>query len=237
LSIFLCSSPAWATWTIVTSTGNSTGSATGAVISATKTLVNVGDLLVVAASYATNSTTNLTLDSALGNSLTSIGQKNWDTIASPTSGTNIWYGKITTTGSEAITIHGNAAASFRVIYFLEYSGNSSGTSLDKSDATASDSDANPLNGTAIVTTQNGELVVVVGNQTAGTGTLTAGTGYTLQLTNGNGATVLEDQTQASAGSITGSFANSSTGQLSVVYTASFFAPPPPPTQQSGVFIR
>jgi len=211
-------------WAVVASTGNSSGIEGAYSVSSTMTLVNVNDLLVLSGTFCSNPVPTVTLTSSCSNSCTKVGQFGSATLASPTCVLVAWYcSQISNTGSCSFTATGNQISNWRSFYAVEYSGNlKSGDALDTSIANGGDNDsANPLVGSNMTTTVNGDLLYAHADQSADAGTLTAGSGFTVHGSNTNNCGTAEWGTAGSAGTNNLTYANSTTGFSWGMYSLAF----------------
>ena len=137
------------------------------------------------------------------------------TYATSTNRFQVFYAlNSSSTASNVITGHDTVAGTFPAVSAYEYTGEQSGNPIDAfagsvTNASTSGTGSNNIFTSSAATRANGDLIYVV--SAFASGTVTAGTNFTGdRLTN----PASEHQIQSSAGSITGTFSNNTSG---VVY--------------------
>lgn len=167
--------------------------------SVTLNSVGAGHLLIVCAYDNTGSNVTTSISDTLGST--------WSATAAITntqgSGGSltmrIFYAVAPSGGNDTITLsQSSGTAPLGGLYF-EYSGNSSSNVLDATAGQAAPSSGSSASTPNVTTIGPHDLLVGFFGDTSGTGTITAGSGYTMELTDVNFYTGSEDRLNVAAG--------------------------------------
>lgn len=167
--------------------------------SVTLNSVGSGHLLIVCAYDNIDSSVTTSISDTLGSTWS-------DTSAiTNTQGTGgsltmrIFYTVAPASGNDTITLtQSSGSAPLGGLYF-EYSGNSSSNVLDATAGQAATVSGSSASSPNVTTTGPHDLLLGFFGDTSGSGTITAGSGYTVQLTDANFYTGAEDRRNLSAG--------------------------------------
>lgn len=187
--------------------------------------VTSGNLLAVAISWDTASTTfTFTCSDSRGNSYTNIGQ-NWLDAANEQA-TSVCYATANSSGANTVTVTWPASVSFRRIIVSEYSGVATINPVDVVQGVGGGTATSGTNGVSsgsAVTTQNGNLIYGIVQDTSGFSTaITAGTGFNIGtvLPESTGFDfAVEDQVQTTAGSTAATFTFGNTHKFNAGFVA------------------
>jgi hypothetical protein len=181
--------------------------------------VTAGNLLVAFVAASTNAGTAITFSST--------GSPTWVTTSSAfEAGAQLVYaiGYCKNAPSGATTITATFAGSYtlRSIFIVEYSGADTTAPLDQFTAGKSTAPVTNPTDDAMVTTQNGDLIVALGTYRAATSPASVGAGYTLIGDDSAVAKLFtEEQIQSAAGSIAATFNVTGGSLASGIMSASF----------------
>lgn len=183
--------------------------------------VAIGDYIIGMAGWDPSGSATITVADSLGNTYTVESN-----LITANQRGQTFYARVTVAGTPVITVTFSVGSSFRRVIAAAWSGlASSGVS----DGTVGNGQASPGTGTdavtstAITTTVNGDLIVGFyqneGEGAPGTGTITAGTGFTRRNA-ANSILAIEDLVQSTAGSKAATFTLSIT-HSSISHISSF----------------
>ena len=189
---------------------NSGGSTSVAI---TLTGVTAGNCLVIGASWVDNTITVSSVSDSNGTMVDLVTQTSW---SSGGAAARSWYVKNTASGSHTITINFSGTATFRNIIVDEFSGANTSTPIENPViTTGSGNGSSPLTLTtaSMSVSGNNSMIWAFGNF-ATSGTIVAGTGYTLRSGSGN----WRSETKAeNAGSDTAVMTSTDAGNLSAAW--------------------
>lgn len=180
------------------------GDATATTIAqALPSRVTGGSLIVVTVTWDTAATTAVTCSDSQGNTYVTAVNTNDTTNVQALA---VCYAANAAGGTTTVTATFGASSVTRRIIVSEYSGVATTSPVDitRSNVANGTTATNNITSTAGTTTTNGDLIFGAVMDTTGTTTITAGTGFTLRSTIGSHMSV-EDQVQATAGSIAATF--------------------------------
>ena len=151
----------------------------------------------------------------------------------------IFYYANTTAGADTVTVTFLGAITYASLQCSEYSGVATSSPLDKF-ASNSQTDpgtaSNAVTSGSVTTTTDGQLIVGwTSALVVGSGTVSAGTGYTGR-TNVFNDTLHEDRVQASAGSIAATFTTNNATSDYITLIATFKAASATGSTQRGLFL-
>lgn len=180
--------------------------------------IGSGHLLIVCAYDNTDATVTTSISDTLGSAWSAT------TAITTTGGSGgpltmrIFYAVAPTAGNDTITLsQSSGTAPLGGLYF-EYSGNSSSNVLDMTASQAATGSTSSASSPNITTTGPHDLLVGFIGDTSGSGTITAGSGYTMQLTDVNFYTGAEDRLNVPVGtySATATLPTGDAGWIAIV---------------------
>jgi hypothetical protein len=199
--------------TYVQSSAMSPGFSSGTSSSVTLSGAGSGHLIVAAFSWTHATGDTVTCSDTLGSTFSYYGYN----VSNTTQAFESCYAITPTSGTDVVTVTFGTGVSFRQMAAAEYSGVNTSSPLD----VAAPTDANPRSGTgsdnitthSASTTANGDLIIGLFEDANGNSTTTtAGSGFTKRVAADGNELLIEDRTQASAGSVaaTATYAASNT---------------------------
>src|SRR3989304_161135 len=215
--------PAW----VQDNTDSLADSDTASTIAATfGAAVAAGSLIFTWAGWGTGDVTPTCSDSVNG-AHTAYG-KIWDAVNGQ--GHCAFYRANTGAGATTVTVSFGVSKQYKRMQIAEYSGVTTSSPQDGNTLRVQSGTTTPSSGN-ITTTVNGDLVFAniqnIDEGGSGSGTVTAGTGYTEREQRGVWTGSMEDQVQASAGSIDGTWTLDAAKRCICHIMAMKAAPPPP----------
>lgn len=235
LLVGILASPAWGAAAFVQSLGvNGSGGST--TIALTITAVGSGNLVFGCVGQSAFALTSVTDNQS--NTYTIVDNDTTDDASAPMAS---FYLNNITNAPTIITAHFDGNATYRAIHVIEASGLDTTAPLDQHTIvfqTTPGTGANAVTTGAVATTADGEFVAscVRKGSTGGAGTYTVGTGYSnLYTTYGGGPWMAsESLVQASAGSIAGTYTQSTNNNdMSAIMTFKVTGGGPPPPSSQG----
>lgn len=219
LLLILATSSAWAAIAHVQSRGDGVcGGACGSTVEAYASDNSAGGLLVACMVLDPAQTVSTVADSQ-GNSWQRAVQ-----IAAGGGGTvDVWYAMDAAAGANTVTATYSASASYAALMIHEYSGAATSGALDvvaSQNQTNPGTGANAVSSSANTTTVDGALIFGCTGEGAGTGTLSAGTSFTLRV-NVFTDSPSEDRIQTTAGSVSATFTTTDATSLHSTVMATF----------------
>lgn len=183
--------------------------------------VGAGHLLIVCAYDNVGAGITMSVSDSLGSSWSATSAiTNTQGSGGPIS-MRIFYAVAPTGGNDTITLtQSSGTAALGGLYF-EYSGNSSSNVLDATAGHAAPSSTSNASSPNVTTTGPHDLLVGFFGDTSGSGTITAGSGYTMRLTDTNFYAGTEDRTNVAAGTYNATATMPSTDAGWIAVIASF----------------
>lgn len=185
----------------------------------------LGNLLIVAASWGTGSATSATITDTQTNTWALVAFQNY---AADFQCAALYAAYNAKAGANSVTVTWPSSADFRRVAIGEYGGIVTSSALDGTPVSATGTGsqtANAITSGNVTTTQAGDLIVGVVEQTFEDGTITAGTSplvYTAR--DGQGGMSFEDAVQPSAGAVAATWTiTGGTNQHFAAITAAFKA--------------